>query len=707
MKNIAILIIVAISSAFNLATANTYYIAVEDTCASDLNNGTGITCVGSDGPFKTIGKGIQISSPGDTLLIGQGMYFEQLRGLNAGIEITFMPYGDGMVTLSAAMQEYTVPNNGLWTYEGTRFSYYHNTNFKVYYSDYLPQYAPKAADGPNTLSHNTLVDDNGRRFWSYGDSLLFTQHHVKGAFGEGVYFDLNRIYVAFEDQNKDPNTVPLYISKFGHHINVFGGKVTFDGGPDHLLTVDHSGRFGLIAQNGGQLTVRRTNFNHGNTQVYSTKTAKSALIEDCDFFGGFDPLWGWRDVKGCKGNPLGDMSKSGCSLLRDLSPNPDTLSGISTNATVAIFLYSDSMDIVRNNRIHNIWKGVIVAGDNALIENNRVWDTYDTAFETEEGYFTNCVIRKNMTWNTFGSHSGVTIYPGPIHVYENIFCSNKNVLVNWDFANDSPGIVWQGKPMKYWGRGINDPSGGTHYYYNTFYGVRSALRIGGACSVWSDSHVTNSSAYNNVFVSENEISTDVGREIDNVFVKSNLLHTTGTPAFRYTCWEDGNDYITNPPMPASWTNNLEADPILIGGNIDSVHQYFSLHGTSPARQANGFVLEPIPSNWPGASDLNQMRSNAGALEYEQPLNVENISLDNSVEIYPNPTDGQLHIKIADGSPVISKVEVMTILGSRVYHQQNNSAASVVIGLENLKPGLYLVIIELDSDTQITRKIIKR
>jgi len=133
MKYIAILLVVTISSAFNLATANIYYIAVENTCASDLNNGTGITCVGSDGPFKTIAKGIQKSSPGDTLLIGQGMYFEKLV-IASGKEITFMPYGDGMVTLSAAMQEYTVANNGLWTYEGTRFSYYHNANFKVYYS---------------------------------------------------------------------------------------------------------------------------------------------------------------------------------------------------------------------------------------------------------------------------------------------------------------------------------------------------------------------------------------------------------------------------------------------------------------------------------------------------------------------------------------------------------------------------------------------
>jgi len=697
-------------SSLNFLQANTYFVSIQQPCASDSNSGLQMDCTTEDGPFKTITKAVKTVSDGDTILIGRGMYFEKFSITDVE-GLVIMPLGDGMVTISGAMQEYTIPGNDLWTYEGKRYSIYHQDSFDVYYSPYLPHYAPNLENGPNTLAQRGAADDNGKRLWVYADSVLFTERHVKSASGEGVYYSPKNIYISFEDQEKNPNDVPLYLSQHGTHINVFGAKVKFDGGSDHLLTIDYSGRFGLSASAGGTFDVRRVNFRNGQTQLYATRTAEACIVEDCDFYGGRDPLWSWGDVKHCYGNPLGDIDSSGCSRLPDASLNPKPIKGIKTNENSAISMYTDSMCIVRGNRIHNVWNGITVAGSNALVENNKIWNSYSEAIATkvpnDSFSISNVIVRWNLVWDVFTSHSGVTIHPGPVYVYENVFCSNKDMLVKWDFVNDRPGIVWKGKPMKYWGRNEADSSRSAHYYYNTFFGTESPLRMGGACSVWSNSNVSHTNLFNNVFLSENEITINMGRSIDSVIFRSNLMYTNGQPEFAYTCWEDKEAYTSMPPMPSGWTHNLETNPEFVGGVLDSVKIYFQLQESSPGRTINGFVLEPIPADWPGAGELNSERTNVGALEYQNPLYIHTEKLENTIKVWPSPANQQILFQWYNSTSSLTRAEIINLAGTTLLEKKlsadgNESQMNILA----MTPGMYLLRLTLESGRSHTTKFVK-
>lgn len=614
MKKCSIFVFCLLYLPFLPLQATTYHVATLAACADDTNNGQSITCSGADGPFKTLDQAIKSIQMGDTILIGKGIYFEQLDFKNKK-DIVVMPYGNGRVTLSGAMEEYTYPQNGLWTYEGTRFSTYHNQYFKVYYSDYAGgTYTPNPTQSDLTLAQNIIVDDQGRKLWSYADSALFTQHPVKVAFGEGCYFDWDKVYIAFEDQQKNPNDVPLFLSKSGTCITVrAGSRITFDGGPNHLLTLNHTGRTGLSASDSAALIVRRMKFKNGHRLLYIQPTAGAATIENCEFEGNFDSLWTWGNVKSCYGNPSGNPDFSGCIRLRDLTGNPDSVGGVRTNETTAICINSDQMCIVRNNKISGTFNGILATGPNALIEKNRIWNIFDDAIETE-GSIYNIIIRHNWVWDAYRCHAGVTIHPGPVYVYENIFCGTKNSIEWWDFVVDSAGMVELSRPLKYWGRNTSDSSLNTHYYYNTIYGVETPFLIGGSgCN--TDSDVYASSTYNNIFVSESTISINSGKEANGVVNKSNIWWTTGTPTYRFTCWNDNNSHIYQPPMPISWTNNQVVDPQFQGGSLHMPWIYFGLQATSPAREANNFLLEPIPVGWPEAQRLNNQRTNAGAVEF--------------------------------------------------------------------------------------------
>ncbi len=690
--------------------ADTFYVSIGQSCASDDNSGMQMECTTLDGPFKSITKAVETVSDGDTILIGEGMYFEKFSILTVQ-DLVIMPYGDGMVTISGAMQEYTVADNGLWTYEGKRYSIYHQDSFSVYYSAYLPQYTPNLDKGPNELAQRGAVDDKGKRLWVYADSVLFTERHVKAASGEGVYYSPDKIFISFEDPLKNPNDVTLYISQHGNHINVFGAKVKFDGGPDHLLTIDHSGRVALTAQAGGSFDVRRVNFRNGQTHLYATRSAGACIVENCDFFGGRDSLWSWGDVKHCYGNPLEDIDSSGCSRLPDASLNPKPIKGIKTNENSAIDMYTEAMCIVRGNRIHSVWNGITVTASNALVENNKIWNVQDEAIATkvssEDFAISNVIVRWNWIWDAFTSHSGATIHPGPVYLYENIFCSNKDVLVKWDFVNDEPGIIWKGKPMKYWGKSQADSSRSAIYYYNTFFGTESPLRMGGACSVWSSSNVSHTLLFNNVFLSENEITIDMGRSIDSVIFRSNLMYTSGNPEYAYTCWEDKEAYAFMPPMPAGWTHNLEADPEFVGGELDSVDTYFQLDASSPGRVINGFTLESIPSHWPGADELNNERSNVGALEFNPPLNIDLNQSRSAIKVWPNPANKEIWFYWPDIDSAILQAEIISVTGKRIKTKRHLSGVKQgSIDLLDLTSGIYFLKLILESQQSETVKFVK-
>jgi hypothetical protein len=74
-----------------------------------------------------------------------------------------------------------------------------------------------------------------------------------------------------------------------------------------------------------------------------------------------------------------------------------------------------------------------------------------------------------------------------------------------------------------------------------------------------------------------------------------------------------------------------------------------------------------------------------------------------VQIYPNPvTDRILYIS---SDYTIVKVEIMDITGSSVFIQKyEKETRKVIINLDNLNRGLYIIQVKLDNNSARTEKI---
>ena len=98
-------------------------------------------------------------------------------------------------------------------------------------------------------------------------------------------------------------------------------------------------------------------------------------------------------------------------------------------------------------------------------------------------------------------------------------------------------------------------------------------------------------------------------------------------------------------------------------------------------------------------------SNTGSCQFqlavEVPLSVNDITLEASLSLYPNPASDQ--ITITSKSVGITSVHISDISGKLVYTEENNSLLSKTINVSNYSQGVYFVTI----NNQITKKIIKK
>ena len=98
---------------------------------------------------------------------------------------------------------------------------------------------------------------------------------------------------------------------------------------------------------------------------------------------------------------------------------------------------------------------------------------------------------------------------------------------------------------------------------------------------------------------------------------------------------------------------------------------------------------------------NIMPNNGGAYMLDTTLSTNQYER-NSVNLYPNPTDGMITIDLLNSE--ISSIEIYDSLGKKVLEQ--NSVSSRV-NLSHLKSGIYFCkIISINNEIEF-RKIIKR
>jgi photosystem II stability/assembly factor-like uncharacterized protein len=84
-----------------------------------------------------------------------------------------------------------------------------------------------------------------------------------------------------------------------------------------------------------------------------------------------------------------------------------------------------------------------------------------------------------------------------------------------------------------------------------------------------------------------------------------------------------------------------------------------------------------------------------------PVGVENQTLSDEIQIFPNPNNGQFTIQVPENTPY--DVAVLDILGNVVFDEKQVSASQKTIALPDVISGTYLVRLLIDNKT-ISRKI---
>jgi uncharacterized repeat protein (TIGR01451 family) len=86
--------------------------------------------------------------------------------------------------------------------------------------------------------------------------------------------------------------------------------------------------------------------------------------------------------------------------------------------------------------------------------------------------------------------------------------------------------------------------------------------------------------------------------------------------------------------------------------------------------------------------------------------LENSSFVNeSFSMHPNPTDGILTINVNQNSTAIASVEILNVLGKKVFSQKGNHSNSQIVDVSSIQSGIYFVEVTTDSNSKTIKKLI--
>jgi len=91
------------------------------------------------------------------------------------------------------------------------------------------------------------------------------------------------------------------------------------------------------------------------------------------------------------------------------------------------------------------------------------------------------------------------------------------------------------------------------------------------------------------------------------------------------------------------------------------------------------------------------------------LGVEEITTEEIVNIYPNPVANELHIDLSGINSDKITISLLSLTGNQIFketHQNNMSSLKIQKSVQNLKAGMYMLLIESDQNKK-AYKIIKR
>ncbi|MCK5766010.1 MAG: T9SS type A sorting domain-containing protein [Bacteroidales bacterium] len=170
-------------------------------------------------------------------------------------------------------------------------------------------------------------------------------------------------------------------------------------------------------------------------------------------------------------------------------------------------------------------------------------------------------------------------------------------------------------------------------------------------------------------------------------VGGGTIHIEDNPMLPSLSGLDSIDSMSIGSLEIHTQNNPEINGRLIWCSVRSICEYLELPGSEAVFGGN--ALDP------GCNNINEVEENC---EY---IGINNSEPELAVDIFPNPADDKLFIKI-DGEPInYNEIQILNSEGRIVFHKDSNSP---FIDISHLSVGLYFVLIKLEK-TILKQKII--
>lgn len=330
-----------------------------------------------------------------------------------------------------------------------------------------------------------------------------------------------------------------------------------------------------------------------------------------------------------------------------------------------------------------------------------------------DGGVTNSVMQYNYSHDNEGAGFLVAQFEGARPMYDNVI--RYNISENDGIKNNYGGITL-------WVSETNNNGGNNNLmvYNNTLFTNNNTSPTGRGVVVWSQYH-NNIRFYNNIIYATNgsPLIDASFNSIDVLFL--NNSYYDGNDGQEYLWIWGADTYSTLQAFRDStgqeiYNNNdvgVDTDPFLSdpgnGGIIGNPEQLadlaaYQLLQASPLIN-QGFDLETLFSINTGYYDFYGINIpvsfmyDVGAHEYDNPVNIESESMNNTVTLYPNPANDIIYIKNPEK---VKKVEVYDFFGRMVYVKQNTEDR---LFFSPEKKGIYYLKIRLTNGNIECHKVI--
>ncbi len=181
-----------------------------------------------------------------------------------------------------------------------------------------------------------------------------------------------------------------------------------------------------------------------------------------------------------------------------------------------------------------------------------------------------------------------------------------------------------------------------------------------------------------------------------------LLHSFGTPTHPLVQFCNIDDFIDDTPKCSVTYSCRDMDSCEDSTN-EQIDNFANIMNYACARMFTPQQSEAMRDNLATIPGLLMDSEGCGAL-----TQINNSVFENTIQIFPNPTDNLLHIRKSDFNNPIKKVRITSSTGqtARMWKLDKYNTGELTLELEFLTKGIYLISIHLENGDILNRRMIK-